>query len=80
MIGFGDFVWLSRLYKYYEEVIGYNKKTCKRKFVSRCKKVNWEKMDEVENLSWFKLKDYLKNNEDLFVRLYKLEYNRSIYF
>ena len=45
IIGFGDFVWNCRLEDYFTKVIGYNKKTCKRKFVNRCKKVNWSKME-----------------------------------
>ena len=80
IIGFGDFVWNCRLDDYFTKVIGYNKKTCKRKFVNRCKKVNWSKMEEVNKLDWFELSDYLKKNDELFSKLYELEYNKSIYF
>ena len=80
IIGFGDFVWNCRLDDYLKIVIGCIKKTCKRKFVNRCKKVNWSKMEEVNKLEWFELDDYLKKNDELFSKLYELEYNKSIYF
>ena len=72
MISFEDYFWCCRIKNYY-------KKFPIRKLVNRCKKVNWDKMEEVSKLKSFEISNYLENNHDLLEKLWKLEFGVSIH-
>lgn len=91
MFGLGDYIWGNRVDKYCDDVFTsirmsdstkvMNRKYSgnKRKLINRCEKVNWEKMDEVRKIKGFEIRSYLIKNENLFERLYKLEYGTGIF-
>lgn len=78
MISFENYFWESRIRSYDKNVL--NGKFPIRKFVNRCNKVNWDKMEEVNKLKSFEIYTYLNNNHDLLEKLWKLEYGVSIHF
>lgn len=77
MISFEDYFWGCRIKSYSKKVL--NGKFPIRKLVNRCKKVNWEKMEEVSKLKSFEISNYLENNHDLLEKLWKLEFGVSIH-
>ncbi len=77
-MSFDKYFWESRLSTYYSKVLPIPR-TRVRKLINRCYKVDWEQMDEVNNLIWFEVKDYLRNHPDLLEKLWKLEFGTSIH-
>lgn len=77
MISFEDYFWGCRVKSYKSKVL--NGKFPIRKLVNRCKKVNWDKMEEVSKLKSFEISNYLENNHDLLEKLWKLEFGVSIH-
>ena len=77
MISFEDYFWCCRIKSYDKKVL--NGKFPIRKLVNRCKKVNWDKMEEVSKLKSFEISNYLENNHDLLEKLWKLEFGVSIH-
>ena len=77
-MSFENYFWESRLSTYYSKVLPIPK-TRVRKLINRCYKVDWDKMDEVSNLMWFEVKDYLRDHTDLLEKLWKLEFKTSIH-
>ena len=77
MISFEDYFWSCRIKSYDNKVL--NSKFPIRKLVNRCKKVNWDKMEEVSKLKSFEISNYLENNHDLLEKLWKLEFGVSIH-
>ena len=77
MISFEDYFWSCRIKSYDNTVL--NGKFPIRKLVNRCKKVNWDKMEEVSKLKSFEISNYLENNHDLLEKLWKLEFGVSIH-
>ena len=59
MISFEDYFWCCRIKSYNNKVL--NSKFPIRKLVNRCKKVNWDKMEEVSKLKSFQISNYLEN-------------------
>ena len=53
MISFEDYFWCCRIKNYYKKVL--SGKFPIRKLVNRCKKVNWDKMEEVSKLKIFEI-------------------------
>lgn len=92
MISFGDFIWNCRIEEYCEKVFkpvfyweDEKKKNRQyaanlRKFINRCEKVGWTKMDEIKNLSGWDVKSYIKQHEDLFIKLWDLEFPKKKLF
>lgn len=91
MEGLGTYIWNCRISEYCKKVfrsVSYyghpdtNRiyASNKRKLINRCEKVGWWKMDEVRALRGFELRDYITDNEQLFEKLYKLEFGHSIFF
>lgn len=78
-MSFEAYFWESRLSKYWNKLYT-NKTTIKRKFIIRCQKVNWEKMQEVSKLEWFEIKDYIREHKELLEKLYELEFNTNIHW
>ena len=86
MIGLGEYIWSCRIAEYCDKVfnpVHFGETEVKkhrlwaankRKFVNRCEKVGWTKMDEVRELKGYELKDYIRKHEDLFAKLWKLEF------
>lgn len=77
MISFEDYFWSCRIKSYDKKVL--SGKFPIRKLVNRCKKVNWDKMEEVSKLKSFEISNYLENNHDLLEKLWKLEFGVSIH-
>lgn len=77
MISFEDYFWCCRIKSYDNKVL--NGKFPIRKLVNRCKKVNWDKMEEVSKLKSFQVSNYLENNHDLLEKLWELEFGVSIH-
>ena len=77
MISFEDYFWICRIKSYDNKVL--NGKFPIRKLVNRCKKVNWDKMEEVSKLKSFEISNYLENNHDLLEKLWELEFGVSIH-
>ena len=77
MISFEDYFWSCRVKSYKSKVL--NGKFPIRKLVNRCKKVNWDKMEEVSKLKSFEISNYLENNHDLLEKLWELEFGVSIH-
>ena len=77
MISFEDYFWGCRVKSYDNKVL--NGKFPIRKLVNRCKKVNWDKMEEVSKLRSFEISNYLENNHDLLEKLWELEFGVSIH-
>ena len=77
MTSFEDYFWSCRIKSYDNKVL--NGQFLIRKLVNRCKKVNWDKMEEVSKLKSFEISNYLENNHDLLEKLWKLEFGVSIH-
>ena len=77
MISFEDYFWGCSIKSYNKKVL--NGKFPIRKLVNRCKKVNWDKMEEVSKLKSFEISNYLENNHDLLEKLWTLEFGVSIH-
>ena len=77
MISFEDYFWSCRIKSYNKKAL--NGKFPIRKLVNRCKKVNWDKMEEVSKLKSFEISNYLENNHDLLEKLWELEFGVSIH-
>ena len=77
-MSFETYFWNHRILTYLKKVLP-KKETRKRKFVNRCLKVNWDKMEEVQNLGWYEIDTYLESNPKLLEKLWMLEFKVSIH-
>ncbi len=77
-MSFEKYFWDCRVQSYCKKVFT-NIKFSNRKFVNRCRKVNWDRMEEVSKLDYFDIKVYLSEHHDLLEKLWELEFNESIH-
>ena len=76
-MSFDNYFWNSRVQSYCVKVLC--SKFPNRKFVNRCKKVGWDRIEEVSNLGYIDIKNYLSSHHDLLEKLWELEFKTSIH-